>query len=65
MPAYCPAVEQRPEMQSGKLTPGATDADCAVLRAVINVLCQHADVSHYCVNWRGALFGLTCRSETA
>ena len=34
-----------------------------VLRAVINVLCAHTDVSYYCVDWRGALFGPTCRSE--
>ena len=34
-----------------------------VLRAVMNVLCAHTDVSYYCVDWRGALFGATCRSE--
>lgn len=34
-----------------------------VLRAVINVLCEHTQVSYYCVDWRGVLFGPTCRNE--
>ena len=34
-----------------------------VLRAVINVLCEHTDVSYYCVDWRGVLFGATCPAE--
>jgi hypothetical protein len=34
-----------------------------VLRAVINVLCAHTDVSYYVVDWRPFLFGATCKTE--
>jgi hypothetical protein len=57
-------VEQQAAMQSGQHDVWAerrkTDP---VLRAVINVLREHTQVSYYTVDWRPFLFGATCPAE--
>jgi len=57
-------IEQQAAMQSDKndvwRDRRKTDP---VLRAVINVLCQHTEVSYYTVDWRPFLFGATCPAE--
>ena len=64
MTAHGPSTEQLAAMHAGPHDVwGARRKTDPVLRAVINVLCAHPEVSFYCVDWRGALFGATCRLE--
>src|ERR1044072_1231388 len=58
------SVEQQAAMQSDKNDVwGERRRTDPVLRAVINVLCQHTEVSYYTVDWRPFLFGATCPAE--
>lgn len=64
MTRYGPTLEQCAAMQSGPHDVwGARRTSDPVLRAVINVLCEHTDVSYYTVDWRPFLFGATCKNE--
>ena len=64
MTAHGLSTEQLAAMHAGPHDVwGARRKTDPVLRAVINVLCAHPEVSFYCVDWRGALFGATCRLE--
>jgi hypothetical protein len=57
-------VEQQAAMQSGQHDVwGERRTTDPVLRAVINVLCAHTQVSYYTVDWRPFLFGDTCPAE--
>jgi len=57
-------IEQQAEMQRGAHDVwGERRQTDPVLRAVINVLCEHTEVSYYTVDWRPFLFGATCPME--
>lgn len=57
-------IEQQAEMQRGAHDVwGERRETDPVLRAVINVLCEHTEVSYYTVDWRPFLFGATCPME--
>lgn len=58
------SIEQQAAMQSDKNDVwGERRKTDPVLRAVINVLCEHTEVSYYTVDWRPFLFGATCPAE--
>jgi len=57
-------LERRAEMQSAENDVwGERRKTDPVLRAVINVLCEHTEVSYYTVDWRPFLFGASCPAE--
>jgi hypothetical protein len=58
------SIEQQAAMQADKNDVwGERRKTDPVLRAVINVLCEHTEVSYYTVDWRPFLFGATCPAE--
>ena len=57
-------IEQQAAMQSDQNDVwGERRSTDPVLRAIINVLCEHTEVSYYTVDWRPFLFGATCPAE--
>jgi len=58
------SIEQHAAMQCDKNDAwGERRETDPFLRAVINVLCEHTEVSYYTVDWRPFLFGATCPAE--